>query len=138
MGPLNAEGTSISKLMEEFPSNFGSSTSHNTRAPREKENGIHCHFTERSIKKMEVPWDCSWKSMWNQYWCCWCGDWSRKCSLLWSIFNLKFLDHMFVLLLFSFELECTCFPFKSSILIPTFISPNCNAHECNYAEDEHS
>lgn len=46
------KGTLISKLMKEFPSTFGFSVSHTTRAPREKEvHGVHYYFTERS--KME-------------------------------------------------------------------------------------
>ncbi|KAJ0973607.1 hypothetical protein J5N97_015572 [Dioscorea zingiberensis] len=46
------KGTLISKLMRQFPSTFGFSVSHTTRAPREKEvHGVHYYFTERS--KME-------------------------------------------------------------------------------------
>lgn len=46
------KGTLISKLMKEFPSTFGFSVSHTTRAPREKEvHGVHYYFTEWS--KME-------------------------------------------------------------------------------------
>lgn len=49
------KGTLISKLMEEFPSLFGFSVSHTTRAPREKEqNGVHYHFTERSKIEKEI------------------------------------------------------------------------------------
>lgn len=49
------KGTLISKLMNEFPSMFGFSVSHTTRAPREKEqNGVHYHFTERSIMEEEI------------------------------------------------------------------------------------
>lgn len=49
------KGTLISKLMEEFPSMFGFSVSHTTRAPREKEqNGVHYHFTERSKMEKEI------------------------------------------------------------------------------------
>lgn len=49
------KGTLISKLMKEFPSKFGFSVSHTTRAPREKEqNGVHYHFTERSIMEEEI------------------------------------------------------------------------------------
>ncbi|KAL5719731.1 guanylate kinase [Ranunculus cassubicifolius] len=43
------KGTLIAKLMDEFPSMFGFSVSHTTRAPRNKEkNGVHYHFTERN------------------------------------------------------------------------------------------
>lgn len=49
------KGTLISKLMKEFPSMFGFSVSHTTRAPREKEiDGVHYHFTERSVMEREI------------------------------------------------------------------------------------
>ncbi|GMH18718.1 hypothetical protein Nepgr_020559 [Nepenthes gracilis] len=49
------KGTLISKLMKEFPSMFGFSVSHTTRAPREKEiNGVHYHFTERTLMEKEI------------------------------------------------------------------------------------
>ncbi|CAA3024860.1 guanylate kinase 2-like [Olea europaea subsp. europaea] len=49
------KGTLISKLMEEFPSMFGFSVSHTTRAPRSKEqNGVHYHFTERSAMEKDI------------------------------------------------------------------------------------
>ncbi|KAF6168348.1 hypothetical protein GIB67_018188 [Kingdonia uniflora] len=49
------KGTLISKLMNEFPSMFGFSVSHTTRAPREKEkHGIHYHFTERSVMEKDI------------------------------------------------------------------------------------
>ncbi|KAL3533666.1 hypothetical protein ACH5RR_007189 [Cinchona calisaya] len=49
------KGTLISKLMQEFPSKFGFSVSHTTRAPREKEeNGVHYHFTEKSVMEEEI------------------------------------------------------------------------------------
>ena len=49
------KGTLISKLMKEFPSTFGFSVSHTTRAPRVKElNGVHYHFTERSIMEKDI------------------------------------------------------------------------------------
>lgn len=49
------KGTLISKLMTDFPTMFGFSVSHTTRAPREKEkNGIHYHFTERSVMEQEI------------------------------------------------------------------------------------
>uniref|UniRef100_A0ACD5WW76 Uncharacterized protein n=1 Tax=Avena sativa TaxID=4498 RepID=A0ACD5WW76_AVESA len=49
------KGTLIAKLMNDFPSRFGFSVSHTTRAPREKEiDGIHYHFTERSKMEKEI------------------------------------------------------------------------------------
>lgn len=49
------KGTLICKLMKEFPSTFGFSVSHTTRAPREKEvNGVHYHFTERSLMEKDI------------------------------------------------------------------------------------
>ncbi|CAH9125724.1 unnamed protein product [Cuscuta epithymum] len=49
------KGTLISKLMEEFPSMFGFSVSHTTRAPRVKEqDGVHYHFSERSKMEKEI------------------------------------------------------------------------------------
>ncbi|XP_020243950.1 guanylate kinase 1-like [Asparagus officinalis] len=49
------KGTLISKLMKEYPSMFGFSVSHTTRAPREKEvNGVHYHFTERSLMEKDI------------------------------------------------------------------------------------
>ncbi|KZV14499.1 guanylate kinase 2 [Dorcoceras hygrometricum] len=49
------KGTLISKLMEEFPSMFGFSVSHTTRAPRNHEqNGVHYHFTERSAMEKDI------------------------------------------------------------------------------------
>ncbi|KAI3471375.1 hypothetical protein Pfo_030739 [Paulownia fortunei] len=49
------KGTLISKLMEEFPSMFGFSVSHTTRAPRNNEqNGVHYHFTERSVMEKDI------------------------------------------------------------------------------------
>ncbi|KAJ4969651.1 hypothetical protein NE237_002750 [Protea cynaroides] len=49
------KGTLISKLMKEFPSTFGFSVSHTTRAPREKEeDGVHYHFTERSMMETAI------------------------------------------------------------------------------------
>lgn len=44
------KGTLITMLMKEFPSMFGFSVSHTTRAPRNIEkDGTHYHFTERSV-----------------------------------------------------------------------------------------
>ncbi|XP_049392991.1 guanylate kinase 2 [Solanum stenotomum] len=49
------KGTLISELMKEFPSMFGFSVSHTTRAPREKEqNGFHYHFSDRSVMEREI------------------------------------------------------------------------------------
>ncbi|KAG0477429.1 hypothetical protein HPP92_014270 [Vanilla planifolia] len=49
------KGTLIAKLMKEFPSTFGFSVSHTTRAPREKElNGVDYHFTERSKMEKDI------------------------------------------------------------------------------------
>lgn len=49
------KGTLISKLMDEYPSTFGFSVSHTTRAPRDKEkDGVHYHFTERSIMERDI------------------------------------------------------------------------------------
>lgn len=49
------KGTIIAKLMKEFPSTYGFSVSHTTRAPREKEvDGVHYHFAERSVMEKEI------------------------------------------------------------------------------------
>ncbi|KAK9289703.1 hypothetical protein L1049_007862 [Liquidambar formosana] len=49
------KGTLISKLMKEFPSMFGFSVSHTTRAPRDKEiDGVDYHFTERSVMEKDI------------------------------------------------------------------------------------
>ncbi|KAL5540822.1 hypothetical protein UlMin_043792 [Ulmus minor] len=49
------KGTLISMLMEEFPSMFGFSVSHTTRAPRGMEkDGVHYHFCERSVMEKEI------------------------------------------------------------------------------------
>ncbi|KAF5737700.1 putative guanylate kinase [Tripterygium wilfordii] len=49
------KGTLISMLMKEFPSMFGFSVSHTTRAPRSMEqNGVHYHFTERSVMEKDI------------------------------------------------------------------------------------
>ncbi|GMN54763.1 hypothetical protein TIFTF001_023888 [Ficus carica] len=49
------KGTLISMLMEEFPSMFGFSVSHTTRAPRNMEqDGIHYHFTDKSVMEKEI------------------------------------------------------------------------------------
>ncbi|KAF8396155.1 hypothetical protein HHK36_017768 [Tetracentron sinense] len=49
------KGTLISKLMKEFPSTFGFSVSHTTRLSRDKEkDGVHYHFTERSVMEKEI------------------------------------------------------------------------------------
>lgn len=49
------KGTLITMLMEEFPSMFGFSVSHTTRAPRGMEkDGVHYHFCERSVMEKEI------------------------------------------------------------------------------------
>lgn len=49
------KGTLISMLMKEFPSMFGFSVSHTTRAPRAMEkDGVHYHFTERSVMEKAI------------------------------------------------------------------------------------
>ncbi|KAL3623776.1 Guanylate kinase 2 [Castilleja foliolosa] len=49
------KGTLIAKLMDEFPSTFGFSVSHTTRAPRINEhNGVHYHFTERGDMENDI------------------------------------------------------------------------------------
>ncbi|KAL2327019.1 hypothetical protein Fmac_020446 [Flemingia macrophylla] len=49
------KGTLISMLMTEFPSMFGFSVSHTTRAPRCMEkDGIHYHFTQKSVMENEI------------------------------------------------------------------------------------
>ncbi|XP_021893414.1 guanylate kinase 2 [Carica papaya] len=49
------KGTLIAMLMKEFPTMFGFSVSHTTRAPRGMEkDGIHYHFTERSVMEAEI------------------------------------------------------------------------------------
>lgn len=49
------KGTLISMLMKEYPSMFGFSVSHTTRAPRAMEkDGVHYHFIERSVMEKEI------------------------------------------------------------------------------------
>ncbi|XVF07253.1 hypothetical protein REPUB_Repub06bG0122500 [Reevesia pubescens] len=49
------KGTLVNMLMKEFPFMFGFSVSHTTRAPRGMEkNGVHYHFTERSIMEKDI------------------------------------------------------------------------------------
>lgn len=49
------KGTLISMLMKEFPSMFGFSVSHTTRAPRNMEqDGIHYHFTDKSVMEKAI------------------------------------------------------------------------------------
>ncbi|XP_031397191.1 guanylate kinase 1 [Punica granatum] len=49
------KGTLINKLMEEFPSLFGFSVSHTTRAPRGMEkDGVHYHFTQKSVMERDI------------------------------------------------------------------------------------
>ncbi|KAL0480163.1 guanylate kinase [Acrasis kona] len=49
VGPSGVgKSTLVEKLMKEYPSYFGFSVSHTTRAPRENEvNGVHYHFTDK-------------------------------------------------------------------------------------------
>ncbi|CAN0910009.1 Guanylate kinase 2 [Linum grandiflorum] len=49
------KGTLIAKLMEEYPTMFGFSVSHTTRAPRAMEHdGVHYHFSERSAMEKDI------------------------------------------------------------------------------------
>ncbi|XP_057434412.1 guanylate kinase 2-like isoform X2 [Lotus japonicus] len=49
------KGTLISMLMKEFPSMFGFSVSHTTRAPRGMEkDGVHYHFTEKIVMEKDI------------------------------------------------------------------------------------
>lgn len=49
------KGTLIARLMKEFPSVFGFSVSHTTRAPRYLEkSGVHYHFTERTLMESAI------------------------------------------------------------------------------------
>ncbi|KAG5151323.1 hypothetical protein JHK84_027795 [Glycine max] len=49
------KGTLISMLMKEFPSMFGFSVSHTTRAARGMEkDGVHYHFTEKNVMEKEI------------------------------------------------------------------------------------
>ncbi|CAA7060607.1 unnamed protein product [Microthlaspi erraticum] len=49
------KGTLIAMLMKEFPSMFGFSVSHTTRAPRCMEkNTVHYHFTDKSVMEKEI------------------------------------------------------------------------------------
>lgn len=49
------KGTLIAMLMKEFPSMFGFSVSHTTRAPRGMEkDGVHYHFTARSVMEKDI------------------------------------------------------------------------------------
>uniref|UniRef100_A0A2N9IZ01 guanylate kinase n=1 Tax=Fagus sylvatica TaxID=28930 RepID=A0A2N9IZ01_FAGSY len=51
------KGTLINMLMKEFPSMFGFSVSHTTRAPRDMEkDGVHYHFTERSVMEEDIKY----------------------------------------------------------------------------------
>ena len=51
---LQGKGTLVSKLMAEFPDEFGFSVSHTSRGPRPGEvDGVHYHFSERAaMQKM--------------------------------------------------------------------------------------
>ncbi|XP_071697669.1 guanylate kinase 2-like [Rutidosis leptorrhynchoides] len=49
------KGTLINMLMKDYPTLFGFSVSHTTRAPREKEqNGVHYHFTKHNVMEEEI------------------------------------------------------------------------------------
>lgn len=49
------KGTLINMMTKDFPTMFGFSVSHTTRAPREKEqNGVHYHFTKRAVMEEEI------------------------------------------------------------------------------------
>ncbi|KAJ8753409.1 hypothetical protein K2173_019808 [Erythroxylum novogranatense] len=49
------KGTLISMLKDEFPSMFGFSVSHTTRAPRiGEEDGVHYHFTDKNVMEQEI------------------------------------------------------------------------------------
>lgn len=49
------KGTLIAMLMKEFPSMFGFSVSHTTRAPRcIEKNGVHYHFTDKTVMEKEI------------------------------------------------------------------------------------
>lgn len=49
------KGTLISMLMKEFPSMFGFSVSHTTRAPRNMEkDGVHYHFTNKGLMEEAI------------------------------------------------------------------------------------
>ncbi|KAE8718608.1 Guanylate kinase 1 [Hibiscus syriacus] len=49
------KGKLLNMLMKEFPSMFGFSVSHTTRAPRGNENnGVHYHFTDRSVFEKDI------------------------------------------------------------------------------------
>lgn len=48
-------GTLIKKLMEEFPTSFGFSVSHTTRAARAgEESGVHYHFTSHEAIEADI------------------------------------------------------------------------------------
>ncbi|CAN8254420.1 unnamed protein product [Cochlearia groenlandica] len=49
------KGTLIAMLMKEFPSMFGFSVSHTTRAPRCMEkDSVHYHFTDKTVMEKEI------------------------------------------------------------------------------------
>lgn len=56
VGPSGAgKSTLLKKLMSDFPSHFGFSVSHTTRAPRAGEqDGVDYHFVEKSVIEREV------------------------------------------------------------------------------------
>jgi len=49
------KGTLVKKLMDKWPSKFGFSVSHTTRAPRPgEENGVHYNFVEKAVMEEEI------------------------------------------------------------------------------------
>ena len=49
------KGTIVKKLMDKWPSKFGFSVSHTTRAPRPgEENGVHYNFVEKATMEEEI------------------------------------------------------------------------------------
>lgn len=49
------KGTLIAKLMQEFPTTFGFSVSHTTRAPRPgEEDGVHYHFSSHEVMQQGI------------------------------------------------------------------------------------
>ena len=49
------KGTLVKKLMDRWPSKFGFSVSHTTRAPRPgEENGVHYNFVEKETMEDDI------------------------------------------------------------------------------------
>jgi len=52
------KGTLVKKIMDAYPSLFGFSVSHTTRAPRPgEENGVHYHFVEKDAMEAAIARD---------------------------------------------------------------------------------